>query len=153
LKRVSRGLRSAVLVASAGAALLLAAGPSAAADRPAFLKPCRLPGVEHEALCGSVRRPLDPGSPAGTQIDVHVAVLPALARRRLPDPVFVFAGGPGQSAVDLAGPMARLLSRTLNRRDVVLVDQRGTGRSAPLHCAAPAPGAPLAEVLEPQRQA
>jgi pimeloyl-ACP methyl ester carboxylesterase len=153
LKRVSRGLRSAVLVASAGAALLLAAGPSAAADRPAFLKPCRLPGVEHEALCGSVRRPLDPGSPAGTQIDVHVAVLPALARRRLPDPVFVFAGGPGQSAIDLAGPMARLLSRTLNRRDVVLVDQRGTGRSAPLHCAAPAPGAPLAEVLEPQRQA
>ena len=153
MKRVGRGTRSTALLASAGAALLLAAGPSEAADRPAFLKPCRLPGVEHEALCATVRRPLDPGSPAGTQVDVHVAVLPALARRRLPDPVFVFAGGPGQSAIDLAGPMARLLSRTLNRRDVVLVDQRGTGRSAPLHCEAPAPGAPLADVLEPQRQA
>ena len=89
-------------------------------------------GVEHEAWCGSVRRPLDPAAPQGTQIDVHFAVLPALARNRKPDPVFFFAGGPGQSAIENAGSVARMLGRLSNRRDIVLIDQRGTGRSAPL---------------------
>src|ERR1041384_3820372 len=67
--------------------------------------PCRLKGLAHEALCGSVRRPLDPARPGGTAIDVHVAMVPALARHKLPDPVFFIAGGPGQSAIDLAGPL------------------------------------------------
>ena len=63
-----------------------------------------------------------------------MAVLPALARNKRPDPVFFFAGGPGQSAIALAGPVGRLLGRFSNRRDIVLIDQRGTGRSAPLVC-------------------
>ena len=136
----------------AAAALALAVGPSQAADSRPGLKPCRLQAVEHDAWCGVVSRPLDASQPNGTRIDVHFAVLPALARNRKPDPVLFFAGGPGQSAMDLGGPVSRMLGRLSYRRDVVLIDQRGTGRSAPLACPAPQPGAPLADGLEPSRQ-
>ncbi|MBA4176032.1 MAG: cysteine protease [Leptothrix sp. (in: Bacteria)] len=132
--------------------LVAAAGAQAAESRPG-LQPCRLAGVAHAAHCGVLRRPLDPALPAGKQIDVHYAVLPALARKRQPDPVLFFAGGPGQAAMSLAGPMSRMLARLLNRRDVVLIDQRGTGRSAPLACEEPPPGAPLAELADPASQA
>jgi pimeloyl-ACP methyl ester carboxylesterase len=132
--------------------LVAAAGSVHAEDRPG-LKPCRLEGVEHGALCGRISRPLDPAQPAGLSIDVHFAVLPALARNRKPDPVFFLAGGPGQSALELAGVINRMMARLGNRRDLVLVDQRGTGQSAPLRCAEQSPAAtPLADLLDPARQ-
>ena len=132
-----------------GGGLLAAAGGAVAAD----LAPCRLKGVPHEALCGKVAMPLDPARPEGTRIDVHFAVLPALARNKRPDPLFIFAGGPGQSAIALAGPVAAQLSRFSNRRDLVFIDQRGTGRSAPLSCDEAADARlPLAEVIDPARQ-
>lgn len=133
------------------------ATPGPASSAPAagqtLLKPCRLKGLEHEARCGVVKRPLDPTQPQGPQIDVHFAVLPALARHKKEDPVFFFAGGPGQSAIALAGTLARPLARLTNRRDVVLIDQRGTGRSAPLQCAEPSPLQPLREMANPAAQA
>ncbi len=134
-------------------ATMLVMLPAQAADDGAApgLSRCRLEGVAHDAWCGKLSRPLDPDQPAGTRIDVHYAVLPALARRKLPDPVFVFAGGPGQSAIDLAAPMSRLLGRFLNRRDVVLVDQRGSGRSAPLKCDTLSPLQPLAALMGAQQ--
>jgi len=116
-------------------ALLCIAGQAVCSIAAAIeWQPCRLKGMAHEALCGSVRRPLDPARPDGTAIDVHVALVPALARHKLPDPVFFIAGGPGQSAIDLAGPLTAQMGRLTNRRDLVFVDQRGTGRSAPLRC-------------------
>lgn len=142
-----------LLTAALGAGLFAAPAPAPAADdvRPG-LSPCRLQGVEHSALCGSVRRPLDPAAPKGTQIDVHFAVLPALARNRKPDPVFFFAGGPGQSAIEVAGRVQALLGRLSNRRDIVLIDQRGTGRSAPLLCEEADPTQPLADAVDPARR-
>jgi pimeloyl-ACP methyl ester carboxylesterase len=125
--------------------------PVRAADTRAGLQPCQLQDVESAAWCGSLRRPLDLASPQGLQIDVHYAVLPALARTRKLDPVLFFAGGPGQSAMDLAGPVGRMLQRLLNRRDVVLVDQRGTGRSAPLQCDEAPVTTPLSEGSDPAR--
>jgi hypothetical protein len=76
---------------------LLAGSPRAEAAPPPQrpLKPCRLDGVEHEALCGTLQRPLNPAAPRGRSIALHYAVLPALARNKRPDPVFFFAGGPG----------------------------------------------------------
>ena len=143
----ARALSAALLAGLAGC------GPStqAAESRPG-LQTCRLPGVTHDAFCGVLRRPLDPAQPQGTQIDLHYAVLPALARNRKPDPVLFFAGGPGQSALALAGPVGRMLARLSNRRDVVLIDQRGTGRSAPLFCDEVPPGAPLAASADTARQ-
>jgi len=133
------------------AACLLVAPARAAESRPG-LQPCRLGGVEHDAWCGKVVRPLDPARPHGATIDVHFAVLPAVARNRRADPVVFFAGGPGQSALELAGPVSRLLARFTNRRDIVLIDQRGTGRSAPLVCDDSPPGRALAESADPERQ-
>lgn len=129
-----------------GLVLTLAGAPALAADAPPT--PCRLPGVEHDARCGSVSRLLDPTRADGPRIDVHYVVLPALARNKKPDPVFFFAGGPGQSAIALAGPLSRQFSRLSNRRDLVLIDQRGTGRSAPLTCDTPDPAAPLRDLAD-----
>ncbi len=131
---------------------LFAAPCAPAASPPAGLTSCRLQGVETAAWCGQLSRPLDPAQPQGRQIDIHYAVLPALARNKKPDPVFFFAGGPGQSAVALAGSVSRLMARLSNRRDVVLVDQRGTGRSAPLMCAEESPTRALVEQADASRQ-
>ena len=112
--------------------VLAAALPDASAK--AELQPCRVTGIRHEVLCGQVRRALDPARPDGPQIDVHYVVVPAMARRKLADPLFLLAGGPGQSAIGVAPAMLGLFGRLNNRRDIVFVDLRGTGRSAPLDC-------------------
>lgn len=140
------------LTATLVAQVASAASAAEAAAEPALLQPCRLRGVEHEARCGAVVRPLDPKRADGPTIEVRFAVLPALARRKHPDPVFFLAGGPGQSAIEIAGAVEQLMARLVNRRDIVLVDQRGTGRSAPLACEVPAPTTPLAELADPARQ-
>lgn len=144
--------KSLFFVIAVAIAAALHAGSARAAETRPGLKPCRLQGLENDAWCGVLKRPLDPAQPQGTQVDIHYAVIPALARNRKPDPVLFFAGGPGQSAMDLAGPVSRMLARLSNRRDLVLIDQRGTGRSAPLLCEETPPTAPLAEVLDGPRQ-
>ena len=134
-------------LAAAGLAGLGAASASAAGP----LTECRVAGIRNSVMCGVVQRALDPAQPAGTQIDVHYVVVPAMARRKLPDPVFMLAGGPGQSAVGVAPQTMALFSRLNNRRDIVFVDQRGTGRSAPLDCP-DTRREPLAEQADAQRQ-
>lgn len=131
------------------ASLALAAAGPARADVASA--PCRVPGIANEMLCGSVERALDPARPEGPRLTVHYLVVPARARRKLPDPVLMLAGGPGQSAIALAPSVLPLLSRLNNRRDLVFVDQRGTGRSAPLHCEAPR-GEPIAAQGDPARE-
>ncbi len=148
LGRAARAILSTLALLGAA----LCAAPTRAAESRPGLEPCRLTGFEHDAWCGQVRRPLDAARPDAASIDVHFAVLPALARNRKPDPVLFFAGGPGQSAIALAGPVSILLARLGNRRDIVLIDQRGTGRSAPLYCAEPAPTQALAVSMDPANQ-
>ena len=116
------------------ALLVLVCAPALRAQADAVTTSCRVPGLANEVRCGVLRRPLDAARPVGPQIDIHFMVVPAVARRRLPDPVFLLAGGPGQSAIALAPAVLPLFARLNNRRDIVFVDQRGTGRSAPLDC-------------------
>ena len=137
---------------SAAAAWLLAAqclAPQLAAAEPSKGTACWLKGWPHAARCGVLQRPLDPARPQGVQIGVHYAVLPALSRNKAADAVFFFAGGPGQSAIDLAGALAGGWARLQQRRDLVFVDQRGTGRSAALKC----PDDDARAVLQPQAAA
>ena len=151
-RTAGRRFRRALAAAGLGLAAL-AAGSVSAQALP--LTPCRLKGVDHEARCGSLTRPLDPARPQGPQIQVQFAVLPALAQRKTADPVFFFAGGPGQGAKALAGPLSQQFARLNNRRDLVFIDQRGTGDSAPLKCADDAerqPPQPLALQLDQGRQ-
>jgi len=134
--------------AAALAALCMLAAGSVAAQG---LTGCRVPGIRNSVSCGVVQRALDPARPDGPKIDIHYVLAPAMARRKLPDPVFVLAGGPGQSATQIAPTMLAQLNRLNNRRDIVFVDQRGTGRSAPLECEDPQREA-LADQADPQRQ-
>ncbi len=131
--------------------LLVGALPAGAA---ASTQPCRLTGIEREIQCGHVRVAENPDRPDGRRIDVHYAVVPALARTRVLDPVFVFAGGPGQSARAAAAQVQPLFARLNARRDIVYVDQRGTGASNPLDCERERPAAQrLAEMFDSTRQA
>lgn len=131
------------------ATLLLVALAGSANAAPA--QPCRIDGLPHEVLCGSITRPLDPSRPDAVRFELHYVVVPALARRKLPDPVFLLAGGPGQSAISLAAQVMPIFARLNNRRDIVFVDQRGTGRSAPLDCDEPR-AMPLAEAADTTKQ-
>ncbi len=137
-----RAIAAVTALAWAGVAMPTHAAPA---------QPCRVDGLAHEVLCGSVARALDPARPDGPQIEVHYVVVPALARRKLPDPVFLLAGGPGQSAISLAPQVMGVFARLNNRRDIVFIDQRGTGRSAPLDCDEPREVA-LAESADPRAQ-
>lgn len=122
----------AVTVATVFVALL--ALPAAALE----LMPCKLEAVggryEVAADCGKLPVPLDPSQPDGERIGLHVAVVPALAEESLPDPLVVIAGGPGDAATRFYAAMEGAFTSIVRRRDIVLVDQRGTGLSAPLHC-------------------
>jgi pimeloyl-ACP methyl ester carboxylesterase len=70
----------------------------------------------------------------GRSIALRVAVLPAAGTSHAPDPIFVLAGGPGQAATSLARNPAALRVAHGDRRDLVFVDQRGTGGSNPIQC-------------------
>ena len=130
---------SAVVLPLALTASLTACSPSvppelAAGSGGLAFHTCRLRHVETPARCAYLDVPEDHSAPDGAKISIHVAILPALARRKAPDPVLLFAGGPGQAASDL-GRLVEALSTIRRNRDVILVDQRGTGKSKTLSCA------------------
>lgn len=108
---------------------------------------CRVAGFSNEVQCGKVQRSLNPARPDGAKIDIHFVVVPAMARNKQPDAVLVLAGGPGQSAISIAAAVMPRLRRLNNRRDLVFIDQRGTGLSAPLQCADDA-HLPLAQAMD-----
>jgi pimeloyl-ACP methyl ester carboxylesterase len=90
------------------------------------------------ARCATLRVPLDPASPDGPTIELFVARLAALNAEPQPDPLVLIAGGPGQSTVDMYLQLRSAFEPTRRDRDVILVDQRGTGRSAHgFDCATP----------------
>ena len=134
------------------AGLLALCAPWAAQSSELQLETCRLKQMPQTVLCGTLVRPLNPAKPQDQTIGIRVAVLPAKARHKKPDPVFLLAGGPGQSAIELAAGFQQMFGRFRQRRDLVLIDQRGTGQSAPLICPPPAATAPLSEWLTPEAQ-
>ena len=148
----ARATRIGAAIGLALAALMAPAARAASSEpQGASLAECRVAGLRNSVLCGSVERPLDPAEPNGAHIAVRYVVVPAMARRKLADPVFLLAGGPGQSAIALAASTLPLFARLNNRRDIVFVDQRGTGTSAPLQCQDPEHES-LAEQADADRQ-
>ncbi|MDX1383188.1 MAG: alpha/beta fold hydrolase [Thermoanaerobaculia bacterium] len=116
------------------AALIAVAAAVGAQDDASPLAPCRLGGVGEEILCGKIEVWEDRAAAAGRRIGLEVAVFPALATDPEPDPLFFLAGGPGQSAVAISRSAAGLFRKIRENRDLVFVDQRGTGDSNPLEC-------------------
>lgn len=98
------------------------------------LKPCTLPGAV-VARCGRLAVREDRRLPKGRKIKLFVAVVPAYGPKPHRAPIFYLSGGPGGAAASGDAPFAvRSLTAANRSRDLVLVDQRGVGRSAPLLC-------------------
>ena len=95
---------------------------------------CYLKGISDRLQCGKLSMPENPEKPQGKKIDVHFAILPAVKNTHPQEAMLAIAGGPGQSAIDNAAFFDKVLSKVRENRDVLLIDQRGTGRSNLLTC-------------------
>lgn len=122
-----------LLVPCALAALLL--GGSASALE---LETCRIAAhegrAEAKARCGRLAVPLAAADGDGEHIELFVAIVPGMLEEPAPDPFVVIAGGPGDASTRFFAQSQESFARILRERDVLLVDQRGSGQSAPLHC-------------------
>jgi len=102
------------------------------------LEGCRIsagpgfPGIK--ARCGTLLRPENPADPDSPQIELRVAVVPALNLSPETDPIVPIAGGPGQGTIEFYSGMARVFEPLRRNRDILLVDQRGTGGSSRMDC-------------------
>jgi len=117
-------------------AAILAAPTSAASKKvrprwPGF-SPCTLSG-NVKAFCGTYEVFENREARSGRKIPLKIVILPATGKDRAPDPVFFLEGGPGVGATLDAEELSKDPVRA--RRDIVLVDTRGTGGSNPLNCA------------------
>jgi len=96
------------------------------------LRPCAV--VAH-AYCGHLARDWEPGHPASGQVRVGFAFVPARDRSRPSlGTVVPHEGGPGYSTTGTGSSYAAMYGPLLQRRNLLLVDQRGTGRSEPVRC-------------------
>jgi pimeloyl-ACP methyl ester carboxylesterase len=126
------------IAAIAAYVLLLALPALATAATPTLnLSPCRLTHpsqlISLDAQCGWLAVAENPASP-GRQIKLFVARIPAVSEHGRADPLFLLAGGPGLAATTFYTGVAPVFERIHRDRDIVLVDQRGTGASNALNC-------------------
>lgn len=108
------------------------------AQRWADLEHCEISAaggrLTSSARCGELEVAEDRDNPDGRRITLQYAVLPARSGNPQPDPVAFLAGGPGQSARDVLPLMDRALRDINLQRDLIFLDQRGTGGSNALDC-------------------
>ena len=131
-KPIGRLISSLVLLALCG-------GASA---NSLTLEECRInagPGFSSiKARCGTLLRPLDPSQGLADSdsptIELRVAVVPALNLQPENDPIVPIAGGPGQGSIDFYSAMEGAFEPLRRNRDILLVDQRGTGGSSRMDC-------------------
>jgi pimeloyl-ACP methyl ester carboxylesterase len=98
------------------------------------IEPCYLEELREEVLCGTYEVMEKRNVRKGAKIRLNFIILPAWTLHPAPDPVFIFSGGPGQGSADIAAYYAQVYEKLRWERDIVLVDQRGTGQSNPLPC-------------------
>ena len=106
------------------------------------LKPCEVSGakegVKEKVRCGTFEVFEDRIAKSGRKIALKIIVFPATGQatgqNRAADPLVYIPGGPGSSATEDAPFVAREFAKIREHRDLVFVDQRGTGGSNPLNC-------------------
>ena len=102
------------------------------------LEPCEVNGVtagtKEKVLCGRYEVFEDRAAKAGRKLSLKIVVFPATGSDKLADPFWYIPGGPGSSATEEAPYVADMFRKLRERRDIVFVDQRGTGESHPLNC-------------------
>ena len=87
-----------------------------------------------EARCGWFEVAENRDDTESRKIRLHIALVPAVDETAGGSPVALLAGGPGGSAGDFYTGIAPALSRIRSKHPILLVDQRGTGRSNRLSC-------------------
>jgi pimeloyl-ACP methyl ester carboxylesterase len=92
------------------------------------------PPLVSGAECGVLPVAENPQEQNGNIIELKILRLPAINPVPKDDPLFIIAGGPGQSAVEVAELLFYVFEDIRKYRDIVFVDQRGTGSSNPLEC-------------------
>jgi pimeloyl-ACP methyl ester carboxylesterase len=114
---------------------LLSASPAFSAPPPGQQgRSCHLPGSEEALRCVKIPVALDYAAPGGAKLALHVTVAPAFRESARPDPLFILAGGPGQAGSDVLPMLNHAFRRVRATRDIVFIDQRGTGLSGKLDC-------------------
>src|SRR5215213_1986743 len=98
------------------------------------LNDCQIQGFAGKAKCGTYDVYENRATKKGRMISLKIVVVPATSDKREPDPFVYFAGGPGSSATADASGFAQAFPQILAHRDMLFVDQRGTGGSHPLDC-------------------
>ena len=98
------------------------------------LNDCQPPGVKGPAKCGTLEVYENRATKKGRMISLNILVLPATGDKREPDPWVYFSGGPGSAATEDAAGLADVFKRIREHRDMLFVDQRGTGKSNGLDC-------------------
>jgi pimeloyl-ACP methyl ester carboxylesterase len=116
----------------AGLLLLALVSGRAAASDAVELESCKV-GLA-DGRCGTVSVLERRDRPQGRRIELFVALVPATSEQREPDPIVILEGGPGASVTHFAGLHVQTFLLANRTRDLLLVDQRGTGKSSPLDC-------------------
>ena len=105
---------------------------------------CQIGGIDSpvhmQARCTTITVPEDRAHPESKKVGLHVAVLKARATEAKSDTLVFIAGGPGQASTEAFVQEARAFDRIREARDILLVDQRGTGGSNRLDCPVPPAG-------------
>lgn len=103
-------------------------------------KACDLPqkdsGATTAAYCAPFSVAENRDAPGGRKIDLNLALIKAETERADSDIVVFLAGGPGQAAVEAYPIVAGSMAPLRKHHHILLLDQRGTGKSHPLDCTA-----------------
>jgi pimeloyl-ACP methyl ester carboxylesterase len=127
----------AVVAASVTTVVVVSARtPKKPAPPPFDLRTVGKPCSDDPAwTCGSIRRLFDRTSPGAGSIDIHFRVLPRLhTRTASAGTIVVVNGGPGQSATQQHHAAEKAFRSLRPDRDLLLVDNRGTGLSGAVNC-------------------
>ncbi len=92
-------------------------------------------GSSASERCGWFTVSENPGDPGSRKIRLRVTVLPALRAQPERDALTILSGGPGQGAHEFYAGVAGAFAGIRRERDIVLLDQRGTGESHRMDCA------------------
>lgn len=100
------------------------------------MSPCRFPvPTGHVVDCGDLAVPEDYDTPGSPTIHLHVAILRSSSASPAPDPLVILYGGPGANTLDRLPFTIEHFAKVLEKRDIILFDERGVGYSRPsLNC-------------------
>ena len=97
---------------------------------------CQEKPYGYQARCGYVALPQDYANPAAGSVAIYFTQILSASAQKQPDPLVYLVGGPGSSGSQLLQTSFRKYLRAFaDERDIIVIDQRGTGLSnPPLYC-------------------